>query len=130
MTSVLSEPDIVHEFNSRGIGLGNGPCFICGYERRQGVVDELAATVDPISVIIVGKTDESAGMPWHPILEMFYQAALLCRLDYRPNEPKWVQIKVNACGEHVPNLVLLDFLSGNQISMKVLKKVIPQRKLP
>lgn len=33
-------------------------------------------------------------------------------LDYRPNEPKWIQVKVQYCKEHKKNIQSLNYLTG------------------
>jgi len=43
---------------------------------------------------------------------MFTQGA---KLDYRPQEPNWIQVKVGACDTHLENLVwLLDMIEESK----------------
>ena len=79
------------EFKSRGIGLDTTPgCFICGGEKRL---------LNNISAFVLTKEDGELAVSW------FEQGA---RLDYREREPNWIQVKIGACDQHLPNLIWLD----------------------
>ena len=82
-------------FGSRGIGLdGCQGCFVCG--REKPYLHNLAAFVN-------SKEDGETAVSW------FSRGVLGgARLDFRPSEPKWIQVKVGACDLHRPNLELLD----------------------
>jgi len=80
-------------FNPRGIGLDVCPgCFVCGtYSREQGVT----GCLHNIAAFIDSKECGEELVTW------FGGRA---RLDFRPNEPSWIQLKVGACSQHLPNL--------------------------
>ena len=80
----------VLQFRSRGLGIdGGAPCFVCGAECPRG---------DNIAAFVAGK---SGG---EEVTELFRDCGSAGWLDYSPSEPNWVQFKVLACEEHVPNL--------------------------
>lgn len=85
-------------FHSRGIGLDNCVCFVCGTHDRDGkghtMLNNIAAFV---------QTKEAG----ERVVAMFKQGA---RLDYREHEPDRVQVKLGACDRHLPNLKKLDSL--------------------
>ena len=90
-------------FNSRGIGLDNCTCFICGTRDRDGkghvALNNIAAFVQC----------KEAG---ERVVAMFLRGA---RLDYREYEPDRVQVKIGACDRHKPNLKDLDKLTSDGI---------------
>lgn len=61
------------------------------------------------------------------IVSMFEKGA---RLDYRPSEPKWIQVKINACDDHYSSLVSFVgeveqtrlYQNGPGISRELVKK--------
>ncbi len=71
-------------FTSRGIGLDDVPCYICG---AKGLNHNIAA-------FLQSKNDGDVIQSW--LKNQF--------LDYRPHEPKWIQMKIGACDEHLLNL--------------------------
>ena len=83
-------------FQSRGIGYDSCTCFVCGTNDRDGkghsMLNNIAAFVQC----------REAGIR---VVAMFLQGA---RLDYRDFEPDYVQVKVGACDEHLPNLKRLN----------------------
>lgn len=85
-------------FSSRGIGLDSCTCFVCKTHDRDGkghtMLNNIAAFVQC----------REAGVR---VVAMFPLGA---RLDYRDFEPDYVQVKVGACDEHLPNLERLDKL--------------------
>ncbi|MCK5613360.1 hypothetical protein KAR91_66435 [Candidatus Pacearchaeota archaeon] len=91
-------------FRSRGIGLDSCPgCFVCG--------PDIAGLLNNISAFVSSKEE---GME---ILTWFESGAFL---DYRPHEPSWIQLKVGACNEHLPNLQKLhDITSSYGLIRKV-----------
>ena len=81
-------------FSSRGIGTDTTPgCFVCGGEKWA--YNNIAAFVG----------HKNAG---ERVVALFEKGA---RLDWRPNEPTWIQVKVGACDRHLPNLRALDRLT-------------------
>ncbi len=90
-------------FRSRGIGYDSCTCFVCGTnvrdEQEHSMLNNIAAFVQC----------REAGVR---VVAMFPQGA---RLDYRDFEPDYVQVKVGACDEHLPNLERLDKLVGDGV---------------
>ncbi|MFA5051074.1 MAG: hypothetical protein WC499_03095 [Patescibacteria group bacterium] len=90
-------------FHSRGIGLDNCNCFICGTHDRTGkghtVLHNIAAFVQ---CKVAGER----------IVAMFSKGV---RLDYREEEPDRVQVKIGACDKHLVNLQKLDGLAKDGI---------------
>lgn len=89
-------------FSPRGIGLDNCPgCFVCGTKDREPgsnhYLHNLAAFVPSKEV-------------GEAVVAMF-GGPEQARLDYRPSEPKHVQVKVGACTAHLPNLRKLQELT-------------------
>lgn len=87
-------------FWSRGIGLENCDCFVCGTRDRYGdgtghfMLNNIAAFVQC----------KAAG---ERVVAMFSQGAYV---DYRDYEPDRVQVKIGACDQHLKNLQLLEGL--------------------
>lgn len=76
------------KFSPRGVGSDTGPgCFVCG-DRPSGYMANVAA--------FVKSRDEGSR-----IVEWFNDLAWL---DFRESEPDWLQVKVCACKDHLPNL--------------------------
>lgn len=100
-------------FRSRGIGFEyNLNCFVTGRQPTAGFgLDNIAAFVD----------SREAG---ERVVEMFNG---LARLDYRPKEPNWIQVKVGASEQHLPQLEELNRLTRNN-GNKITKKIIEQAK--
>lgn len=96
-------------YRPRGVGLNWYPCFVCGYAPEGGLQTDMAAFVD---------SRESG----QRIVAMFAEAGLTAHLDYRDFEPNWVQVKVGACGEHLPHLHLLQ--CGTYLTKKIDKRLI------
>jgi hypothetical protein len=90
-------------FRSRGIGMDNCSCFICG--------DENERMMNNISAFVKSKSDGEEAVSW------FGKGAYL---DYRPHEPNWIQVKIGACKHHLPALEKLDKLISEQYD--VLRK--------
>lgn len=90
-------------FRSRGIGLDNCECFICGTHDRDGedhmYLHNIAAFVE---------CKESG----ERVVTMFDRGA---RLDYREYEPDRVQVKIGACDKHLTNLEKLNELTKDGI---------------
>lgn len=78
-------------FNSRGIGADAVDCFVCGKK-----CDHVFANISGFVT-----TKESG----QRIVDMFQYGA---RLDFRPSEPSWIQVKIGACKQHAVNLELLN----------------------
>lgn len=78
-------------FHARGIGSDHCPCcFVCG--EGSGLMANLAAFV-------------STKADGEKVVEWFGGRA---RLDYRPSEPDWIQVKVGACPLHDVGLKSLE----------------------
>lgn len=90
-------------FRSRGIGLDDCTCFVCGTHDRDGqghiVLNNIAAFVQC----------KEAG---ERVVALFPQGA---RLDYRDFEPDRVQVKIGACDSHLVNLQKLDELTRDGV---------------
>jgi hypothetical protein len=98
------------QFSSRGIGQEwNLHCFVTGTPPK-GDVDlkpNIAAFVE----------SRQAG---ERVVAMFNG---LARLDYRPHEPNWIQVKVGVLPEHIDALRELDRLTregGDVISPEII----------
>jgi hypothetical protein len=58
------------------------------------------------------------------VVTMYSELGLHAKLDFRPYEPNWVQVKVGACDKHLPNLKKLTELCSkdNQIDADKIKQ--------
>lgn len=85
-------------FRVRGIGLDSVPCcFVCGRaDDRSG-----RSLMANIAAFVSSKEEGETIVGW------FRGRA---RLDYRPSEPSWLQVKIGACDEHKP---VLERLAAN-----------------
>jgi len=90
-------------FSSRGIGLDDCTCFVCGTHDRDGLGHTM---LNNISAFVQCK---EAG---ERIVGMIQRGA---RLDYREHEPDYVQVKIGACDKHLPNLELLNKLCSDGV---------------
>ena len=86
-------------FDSRGIGLDSGDfCIFCGkkqnkyYNNISGFVKSKLAG-EAIVELFNNHKDTWYGGAW---------------LDYRKHEPSWIQVKITACDDHLPNLKKLN----------------------
>jgi hypothetical protein len=92
-------------FASRGIGFDRTPgCFCCGGD--PGLYSN-------ISGFVTSKEDGEK------VITMLEYGA---RLDYRSYEPDWIQVKIGACEQHLPNLEKL-------MSLTRLEPVITAKKI-
>ena len=83
-------------FSPRGVGLDACPCcFVCATTIRSPGANHY---LNNISGFVQSKEDGEKVVDW------FINGA---RLDFRPSEPNWIQVKVGACDRHLPNLVWL-----------------------
>jgi hypothetical protein len=78
-------------YHPRGIGSNWLPCYICNQGGKDKVQSDMSAFV----------SDKSAG---ERVVVMYEELGLYAKLDFRPSEPNWVQVKVGACNKHLPNL--------------------------
>ena len=93
-------------FRSRGVGLDGCPgCFVCGATKRSA--DAINDYLHNIAAFVKSKEDGEAAVGWFS-RDTSVVAWGGARLDLRPSEPKWIQVKVGACDLHKPNLELLD----------------------
>lgn len=81
-------------FSSRGVGLDICPgCYVCGATvRHEGANDYL----NNISAYVSSVQDGEEIVSW------FKRGG--ARLDVRPREPGYLQVKIGACDAHVDNL--------------------------
>lgn len=92
------EGNAVFSVSSRGIGKDWTPgCFVCGGEK------ELYFN---ISMFVQSKTDGES------VVSLFKQGA---KLDWRQQEPGWIQVKIGACEEHLENLETLNSILENGV---------------
>lgn len=100
-------------YATRGIGLNWLDCFVC-QGTASGAQPDMAAFV----------VDKEAG---ERIVGMFQEAGASAHLDYRPSEPKWVQVKVGACNTHEANLKLLQATCGidQRITVARIRYALP-----
>ena len=69
-------------------------------------------------------TDKEAG---ERVIALYEKWRLHAKLDFRPSEPNWVQVKVGACDKHLPNLEKLTRLcseDGKINSAKIVQSLI------
>lgn len=103
-------PDTYHDgraqFNSRGLGLDHTPgCFVCGGDHDL---------YHNISGFVNTKSDGEH------VVAMFQHGA---RLDYREYEPHWIQVKIGACEQHIPQLKELNRLcKDGEISEEIVEQ--------
>jgi hypothetical protein len=95
-------------YSPRGIGSNRLPCYICNQGGKDKIQFDMSAFV----------SDKSAG---EQVVAMYEELGLHAKLDFRPYEPKWVQVKVGACGKHLPNLEKLTKLCSED------KKINPAK---
>lgn len=125
----MTSESILFMFHSRGVGNNWLPCFICGHRPTNHAQPDLAGFVDP-GLLLPYKEGDPAG-PHHRIEDLFFEAGLLVGA-VEINASDRVQVKLGACNEHKPNLMLLDQLVRftGQLTLSVLQACIPGRKLP
>ncbi len=119
-------------FRPRGVGNNWTPCFICGHKPQQKCQYDMAAFVDPNLITKFQALSTVDPIIDHPITTFFHENDIYAELDYRQHEPNRVQLKLGACGEHVPNLRLLEALcyGDGKITQFRLTMCIPERKRP
>lgn len=82
-------------FTCRGIGTDVCPgCFVCGGE---------AGSMANIAAFVESKEDGETAVKWFQDL---------ARLDFRPSQPNWIQVKVGACEKHESALPKLSELTS------------------
>jgi hypothetical protein len=112
---IMSTDEVFEHWAPRGIGTESGlPCFVTG-ERPEfpGFTPNISGFVN----------SKEAG---ERVVEMFDG---LARLDFRPHEPQWIQVKVGALQEHaaVLNLLMEKVIkAGNRISRNMIQETIRQ----
>ncbi len=78
-------------FLVRGIGLDSCPCcFVCGKPQHL---------LHNISAFVASKEEGEEIVRWFMLPDQD-----CARLDFRPSEPNWIQVKVGVCTEHLPAL--------------------------
>lgn len=124
MSDELKDGEI--RFRPRGLGNNWHPCFICGHKPLHACQFDMAGFVDPDLVRHVGDAT------FHPLSKLCHEVGVLGVLDYRASEPRRVQFKFGACGEHKPNLSLLEHMTyeDGKITKARLEACIPGRKTP
>lgn len=113
--SRMEQHTLQHEggekFHPRGIGSDHTPgCFCCGGDPG------LYANISGFA------TSKESG---EKIVAMFEYGA---RLDYRGYEPNWIQVKIGACKDHLPNLEKLCALTAYE-NVMTPKKIEMARNL-
>jgi hypothetical protein len=107
---VEEKPDGEH-FVSRGIGMDATPgCFVCG--GMNGLYSNISGFVD----------SEESG---ERVVAMFKHGAQL----HQNLIPYWIQVKIGACQEHLPNLDALHQFTraiGNRIPEFAVKRIIEE----
>lgn len=87
-------------FAPRGIGTDNCPgCFVCGTRVLGG-----GRAMSNISAFVKSKEEGETIVQWF---------TGVARLDFRPSEPNWIQVKVGVCGNHEPELAILQKTTGS-----------------
>ncbi len=88
-------------FNSRGIGLDSCPaCFVCGTKERA---PGSSRYLHNIAAFVASKEEGEQIARW------FALPGIDCaRVDFRPSEPNWIQVKIGVCDAHLPALQWLD----------------------
>lgn len=90
------------KFVSRGIGLDICPCcFVCDATCRSVDIAH-NPYLNNIAAYVASKEEGLEIVKW------FKDKA---RLDYRDNEPDYIQVKVGACDKHFPNLQRLHYIT-------------------
>jgi hypothetical protein len=106
----MSTDEVFEAWGPRGIGSESGlPCFVTG--ERPGFTPNVSGFVN----------SKEAG---ERVVDMFDG---LARLDFRPHEPNWIQVKVGALPEHAAVLHLLMekvIKAGNRISRNMIQETI------
>jgi len=83
------------KFQPRGVGLDSVDyCYLCGSKHR----DNENKQKDYMNNIAAFVETKELG---EEIVGWFIKGA---RLDYRPSEPNWIQVKIGSCDKHLPNL--------------------------
>ncbi len=102
---------MAEKYQPRGIGANWLPCYICNEGGKDRVQADMAAFV----------RDKEAG---ERVVAMYSELGLHAKLDFRPYEPNWVQVKVGACRKHELNLEKLMELCSkdNQIDADKIKQ--------
>jgi hypothetical protein len=86
-------------FQSRGTGAEwLKECFVCG-KASEDILDNIAAFV---------KSKEDG----EKIVSEFFHGR--AKLDFRPHEPNWIQVKVGTCMKHYSNLEFLHVRTRGQ----------------
>lgn len=120
------------KFRSRGLGNNWLPCFLCGHKPQQKCQNDTAFFVDAALVKSI-ELDLAKPIHMHPVMDLFFEVGLLATLVTSRMAEGRVQVKLGACGEHVPNLELITALTtanGDQLTEQILRMSIPGRKIP
>lgn len=102
----------------RGIGKGHSLCWVCG-TNPTSVQHEMAMFVD-------SKADGER------VLSVLSFLGGQGRLDFRPSEPDWIQVKLGACeGEHLHQLDhLYELLRTNPFTKQVVHEAMSFKPVP
>ena len=95
-------------YNPRPLGLNWLPCYVCGEGGKDGAQPDMAAFVD----------SQKAG---ERVVAIFQELGSQAKLDFRPSEPNWIQVKIGACERHRPNLVKLARLCSKDKKIDLAK---------
>jgi hypothetical protein len=86
-------------------------CFVCGTLGYPHLSN--------IAAFVSGKAGGER------VVAMFTVASSSARLGYREFEPNWVQVKVGACGRHLPQLEELERLCADrQITIERIRSAM------
>lgn len=102
---------VAESFSPRAIGRNWLACFAGHQEDFSGVQSDMASFVN----------DKVSG---ERVVAMFGELGYVAKLDFRPFEPGWVQVKLGACDEHAPRLERLQEAvgEGRQISRGIIRQ--------
>lgn len=97
-------------FRPRGVGLDTCPgCFVCGAAKRSKDANDY---LNNVSGFVRTKEEGERIVQMFVVEDGEDPNASRARLDFRPSEPNWIQLKVGACDAHLPNLEALVTMTG------------------
>lgn len=108
-------------FQPRGIGENWLRCFVCGSIPAGDLNEDRVSYSGPCQPDMAAFVHcRAAG---EVVRQMFSAVSMHAYLDFRPSEPRRVQVKLGACPEHLPQLRRLARLAveaGNKINPDML----------
>ena len=139
---------MTERFKPRGIGNNWLACFVCdgvkdGYEEIDDKTHQPTGKQVPSVRTEDGIHYRGAYYSCQPdmasfvesqkagqrVVELFNTEGSKAFLDFRPSEPKWVQVKVGACEQHLPRLQRLRELTGTSgtITREMIQEALGRR---